>query len=427
MTDPESWWGQVGVEDLPASGARFADDADDDDFGAPAQPEDAFDWGSDGPEVGPVDDLIKVSRRPKTRTLVAALIAVVLAVAGGWAALTLGRATDPTPEPEPTVPSLQVGALAYDQIAPGFSSTPKWTYDVPKGAKIAGTPLGLVVAINNQLRLHSPGDGSEAFAMDLTASVESMTTATIDGEPSLAWLSGGTLSWWSPEAQLQQVKAKWATGLSNSGGQLLVSSDSRTAVVEGGALTDVTMHQGEVALGAMEYGVVTASSAGLRLVNPDAGTGTDIALQAPNGQDNRPVRWAGVAAGFVAVVWSPVPSPGPAQKVTVALHRLDGTVVSSSTMTYQIAAQAAWMRTTGQQAATFERAAWNLGDGSLLFECAACTLSGGFGTLLQAADAGRSGFVSGGTLYPSELTALAVADGLLMVRDGSTVKAYPPA
>lgn len=429
MTDPDSWWGQVSVEDRPEGGARYTDELDPLTRPAPAsRSADDFAWGNTGqPEDAPVvDDLLQVRRFNLPRILVAGAVAVAVALGAGWAVMTFNTGPAPDPAPTSTTASLQTGALSYGQAAPGFSRPQRWSFDIPAGAKIAGTQLGLVVVFNHKLSLYSPADGSEMVSFDLAEPVESMTTAKVDGQLSLAWLSGGKLSWWSQIDQMQQAKAGWATGLSSAGGQLLVSSGSRTAVVEAGELVEVPLDEGQVALASTDKGVVAVSSAGMFLVNPDADrTTVPIALVAPNPQDNRPVRWAGVADGFVAVVWSPVPSPGPGQKVTVALHRLDGTVTGMTSMPYQVAAQATWMRTMGQQVGTFERAAFSLTDGSLLLECSTCTLSGGFGTLVQAADAGMSGFVSGTTLYPSDLTVLALADGMLLAREGSTVKGFP--
>ena len=394
----------------------------------------SFDWGSSGSgdtDSPGVDDLIRESRFSWRPILAGATALLLVAGGAGWWWLGPSRQpVDPTPTASASasaaVASLRTGSLPAGQVAPGFSSVPAWKFSAPAGSKMAGTPLGLVVVSGQEMSVYAGLDGARMLHVELDTAVDALTSGVVDDVLSLVWLSDGQVWWWAPGGRVHSAKAAWANEVSSAGGQVLVSGPNRTAVPALGGLAEVALLDGEVAMGSTAKGVVVASATGLSLLDADTGERGDIKLAAPSAAANRPVRWAGVDADHVLVVWSPVPSPTPAQQVLVALHSLDGTITSATTMTYQTASAATWMRTMGQQVGTFQVAAWDLASGKVQVECASCQLAGGFGKLISASDAGVAGFVSGQELFASELKVLAVAGNNLLVRDGVSVQAFPP-
>lgn len=395
-------------------------------------PEARFDWGTSAPEVDLGDDVVKVRGRRTGWVVAVAAAAVTVAVALIGVPMVLANQPTPTPTPSQQVSSaepvgpLTVGPLTVGQVAPGFSDTPAWEVELAEGAKVAGTALGMVEVADNHLRLYGPGTGGELFAEKLDDPIVSLTSGWDESTEVLAWLSGGDLHWWSQTGNVQHTAAPWATDLSAAGGHVLISGGGRTATLAGGKLVEFRLPTGQEALGVTSRGVVAAASDGLYLFDPVTSLSERIDLRPPM-VGYRPVRWAGLSAGFALVVWSPVANPAPGQPVIVALHSFDGRVTGDSTMPFQVAASAVWLRTTGQLAGTFGTVGFDLVDGTVLVECSTCTLSGGFGPLLVAAQGEVSGLWWDGTLVPSTVEVIAVAKGRLLVRDGLTVYGYPRA
>ena len=368
-------------------------------------------------------------RRPGlVTTVIAAAVVVAVTSMIAWPTLFSGPPPAPAPSSEPPtvdpVGPLTVGVPVAGQIAPGFADTASWQIDLRDGAKVAGTPLGLVEVAGNRLRLYGAGTGAALFEVKLTDPVLSLAAGRDGSTEVLAWLSGGELHWWSMGESVQAAPADWASDLSASGGRVLVAGGTRTATLAGGKLVEFRLPSGRGILGVTARGVVAADSDGLYLLDPATQLSRPIDLRPPT-LGYRPVRWAGLAAGFAVVVWSPVANPAPGQPVTVALHNFDGRVMGHSDMPFQVASSATWLRTMGQQVGTFATVGFALVDGTVMVECDGCTLSGGFGPLVAAAQGGVTGLWRNGTLVPSTVEIVAATSGYLLVRDGSTVYGYP--